>query len=462
MGRSGTRHAGPAARHAGIPTIIATNRQARSMTLPQFHVRRFLLATACVVLAASGASASSGNTEFIVTSADTFTSSPLRHLPAKDARDSLGTALKLLEVDATQRALLTDHVHENEHRCGGYFAFDSQKDAEDFLARERSLQSLLAAPRAAYSIDNHDTVAPWLPQVAEANIRATITHLSSYQNRYFSSPHGQASAEWIGDTWLALGQGRKDVHLQLFTECTNCSTQPSVILTVQGNEIPDEVIVVGAHLDSIRSGGGGLPEQFAPGADDDASGIAVITEIIRIALSSDWKPKRTIKFMGYAAEEVGLRGSNAIAQKFATDGVDVVGVLQLDMTNYHVSVPYHFHFIADFTNPALLAFSKDLFDTYLAPLNYVRQDLLCNYACSDHASWTASGFPAVMASEPGSPTNKFFPGLHTANDTLAQVGGTANASVPFAYFGLAFIGELAKTSSSNFSDGFEAPSPPEK
>ena len=52
----------------------------------------------------------------------------------------------------------------------------------------------------------------------------------------------------------------------------------------------------------------------APGADDDASGIATLTEVIRVALANGWKPKRTVKFMGYAAEEVGLRGSNAIAQ----------------------------------------------------------------------------------------------------------------------------------------------------
>src|SRR5690606_34100967 len=153
---------------------------------------------------------------------------------------------------------------------------------------------------------------------------------------------------------------------------------------------------------------------------------------------------------------MGLRGSRAIAQNFAAIGIDVVGVLQLDMTNYRSGVSHHFHFISDRVNGPLLAFSKTLFDAYLVPRGFVHRDISCGYACSDHASWTENGFPSVMASEPGSPSNSFYPGLHTASDTLAGVGGTADASIPFAYFGLAFIGELAKTSSGTFLDGFEA------
>ena len=399
---------------------------------------------------------------FVLTSADTLLTSPLRNLPAEHRRDSLGTALKLVELDASQRDLLSTHVHEQEGRCGGYFAFSSRAEAEDFLSTERALTSVVAPAAITYSIDSQRTVAPWLPRVAEANIRATIAHLSSFQNRYYASTHGRRAAEWIGETWLALGQGRADVQMELFSGCSNCSTQPSVILTVQGNELPDEVVVVGAHLDSIRSGANGNLEQFAPGADDDASGIAVITETIRIALANGWKPQRTIKFMGYAAEEVGLRGSGAIAQAFVDSGANVVGVLQLDMTNFRSGVGHHFHFVSDYSNGPLLAYMYDLFDAYLAPRGFIRRSIACGYGCSDHASWTNRGFPAVMASEPGSATHAFYSGLHTANDTLPQVGGTAETSVPFAYFALAFVGEMAKTSADSghppmFADDFEAP-----
>src|SRR3546814_20435468 len=76
-------------------------------------------------------------------------------------------------------------------------------------------------------VDNRSTVDYWLPQVREPRIRDTIAHLSSYQNRYYASPAGKASAEWIRDSWAALAAGRSDVTTELFTACATCSTQPS-------------------------------------------------------------------------------------------------------------------------------------------------------------------------------------------------------------------------------------------
>lgn len=394
---------------------------------------------------------------FVVTSAQSLAASPLGGLATDDLRDRLGTALSLVELDAQQQHVLIDYMHETEGRCGGYFAFASRAEAEEFLARDRSLIAMLAPLGSVYTIDNAATVSPWLPKVNAENIRNTIAHLSSYVNRYYTSPTGLSSAEWILDTWAALGAGRSDVRAELFTECSNCSTQPSVILTVDGAELPDEVVVVGAHLDSIRSGANGSLTQVAPGADDDASGIATITEIIRVALADGWKPKRTVKFMGYAAEEVGLRGSKAIATRYAADGVNIVAVLQLDMTNYRSGVAFDLKFITDFGNLPLRTFSASLFDTYLVPLGLVRSEYACGYACSDHGSWTAAGFPALMAAEAGGPGQPFFNQLHTGNDTLAVMGDSGVNSAKFARFGLAFIGELAKTVDPEliFRNGFD-------
>src|SRR5690606_33407391 len=68
----------------------------------------------------------------------------------------------------------------------------------------------------------------------------------------------------------------------------------------------------------------------------------------------------------------------------------------------------------------------------------------CGYACSDHASWTAAGYPAGMMFEAGDPAG-YFPYIHSPFDTLANMGESAQNSVKFAQFGLAFLGEMAKT-----------------
>jgi hypothetical protein len=361
-------------------------------------------------------------------------------------RDGLGNELIIAEVRAHQLEDVSRLIHESEKRCGGYFAFASHSEAEAFIRSDRSTQAMQAQALASYTIDNQAVVNRWLPQVSEGNIRATISHLSTgFPNRYFASNHGRNSALWIRDTWLALGRGRADVSAELFS-CANCSTQPSVILTVRGSELPDEIVVLGGHLDSISNTGTG-DAMDAPGADDDASGIATLTEVIRIALANGWKPKRTVKFMGYAAEEVGLRGSHAIAQNFRSRNLNVVGVLQLDMTNYAAGTTLDMRLITDYSNPAMQQFVTDLFDEYLAPSGLTRGTSACGYACSDHASWTSAGYPAAFMFEP-----TYFPWLHTPRDNLQELGGNAAVSVNFARLALAFVGELGKNGGAVASD----------
>ncbi|WP_202845582.1 M20/M25/M40 family metallo-hydrolase [Luteimonas saliphila] len=378
---------------------------------------------------------------YLVTSRALFEGGIATHARKTAARrDSLGNELVLAEAQAWQLPEISHGIHERERHCGGYFAFATRAEAESFLRSEQSSRALQPKALADYAIDNAATVASWLPQVQEANILGHIHHLSTaWPNRYYASTHGHSAALWIRDTWLALANGRSDVTAELFTACGSCGGQPSVILTVRGSELPDEVVVVGGHLDSISNSGSGNAMN-APGADDDASGIATITEIIRIALADGWRPKRTLKFMGYAAEEVGLRGSNAIAQSFRSQGVQVVGVLQLDMTNYAAGSQYAMRLMTDNSNPTLQDFVTRLFDSYLAPLGLTRGFDTCGYACSDHASWTAAGYPAAMMAEP-----TFFTRLHTTTDTLAYMGERAAVSVHFAKLGLAFVGELGKT-----------------
>lgn len=352
-------------------------------------------------------------------------------------RDAMGRNLVLATLREHQLDDLTRHVHEVERRCGGYFAFATRDEAEAFVASDVEARAL-RAPLPAYVIGQQALVEGWLPQVSEPAIRATITHLSTaWPNRYFTSAHGHAAPLWIRDQWQSLAAGRSDVSVELFTACSNCGGQPSVILTIQGTDHADQVVVLGGHLDSISSTGSGN-QMVAPGADDDASGIATLTEVLRIAMAEGYRPRRTVMFMAYSAEEVGLRGSRAIAQRFAQEGRDVVGVLQMDMTNYRApGSASDIRVMTDNSHPQLVQFLRDLFDAYLAPLGYTRSDSYCGYACSDHASWTQAGFPAAMYDE-----GPFFPLLHTPSDTLANLGGDATHATIIARLGLAFMGEL--------------------
>ncbi|WP_123647163.1 M20/M25/M40 family metallo-hydrolase [Lysobacter enzymogenes] len=353
-----------------------------------------------------------------------------------------GEALAISELPAHRLGELIQHVHGKEKRCGGFFAFDSREQAEAFVRDDMSALAATAQV-AEYSVDNQATVTPWLAQVRESNIRATIGSLSgNWTTRHAQTAHGRAASDWIRDAWRGLAANRADVAIEQVA-CSGCGQQPSVVLTWRGNESPGEVVVLGAHMDSIVVGSGG-PSAVAPGADDDASGVATLTEVLRVALASGYKPRRTVKFMAYAAEEIGLLGSKAIASDHRNRGENVVGVLQLDMTNYRASGAPDLRLISDNSNAGLQQLVRELYSTYLG--GRALAEYRCGYGCSDHASWTAAGYPAAMLFEGGTARGGYSPHIHSRNDTLANMGNSAANSVPFAKLGLAFLGELGKTS----------------
>lgn len=385
------------------------------------------------------------NPVYIVTSRATFDG--IRDIARNgvERRDHGGNRLVVSRIDAQRLGEVSDYIHQREQRCGGFFAFASRGEADDAIRADQSVEAMQASMATAYAVESNPMVEAWMAQVGEQNIRVTISDLSSFQNRYYASASGKAAAEWIRDRWQALAGLRMDTSVELFTACSVCSTQPSVIMTVQARQLPDEIVVVGAHLDSINGSAGGSLSQVAPGADDDASGIATLTEVIRVALASGWRPRRTVMFMGYAAEEVGLRGSRAIAQSFRAQNRNVVGVLQLDMTNYKAGAVADMRLVTDFSNADLQAFVGTVFDRYLAPQGYYRGLYTCGYGCSDHASWTSAGYPAAMMFEAGNGTG-YFPYIHTTADVLANMGNSAEHSVKFAKLALAFVGDLAGSS----------------
>jgi hypothetical protein len=89
---------------------------------------------------------------------------------------------------------------------------------------------------------------------------------------------------------------------------TDEADQPgyNTLAEIRGSSRPDEVVMIGAHLDSWHSG---------TGAADNAAGVAVMMEAMRILKASGAKPKRTIRVALWSGEEQGLIGSQAYVAK---------------------------------------------------------------------------------------------------------------------------------------------------
>ncbi|MDK2125866.1 M28 family metallopeptidase [Parachitinimonas caeni] len=347
----------------------------------------------------------------------------------------------VVEVDESVLHGLSDSIHDELHRCGGFVAHTSRQEAV------RALQPANPAnfTRPTYAIDNQSIVKPLLPQMQESKIGSTIVDLSKFTNRYYTTQAGVAASDWLSKQWQSLASGRSDVTVEQIAHAG--WPQKSVMLTIKGQSKPEEIVVVGGHLDSIHGGTQMTETTLAPGADDDASGIASMTEAIRVMLANGYKPNRTIKFIGYSAEEVGLRGSKDIAQRFKSQNANVVGVIQLDMTNYKGS-DKDIYIYTDYTDNAQNEFVANLIKTYLPELSigYDR----CGYGCSDHASWNAQGYPTSMPFEAS--FNSMNKKIHTAQDTFASMGNQAQHALKFSKLALSFAVELG-------SDGAVPPQP---
>jgi len=157
-----------------------------------------------------------------------------------------------------------------------------------------------------------------IDRIDPARIQTNIEKLATFQNRNACSQNLApnpgvdngtkgilASQDWV-KAQFAANKGLKVAFASYFhANCPTSLTQ-NVVAWLPGKKHPERLVVIGGHLDSISLRGS---DSVAPGADDDASGIATLTEVARVLLASDFRPARTEKLMAYAAEEVGLRGS---------------------------------------------------------------------------------------------------------------------------------------------------------
>jgi leucyl aminopeptidase len=206
----------------------------------------------------------------------------------------------------------------------GFIVHDSYRQARQALQQPRLdvLAKQLATPK--YSVAHLPQIKAWLPHLQASNIVSTITTLSGFMNRYYTTSHGVAASNWVYAQWKQLAGARSDIRVEQITH--RAWPQKSVMLTIQGSDPAAGIIVLGGHLDSTD--GSARENNRAPGADDNASGIASLTEALRVLLANNYQPKRTIKFIAYAAEEEGLLGAKAIVKQFHAQLSDFERLIQ--------------------------------------------------------------------------------------------------------------------------------------
>ena len=188
----------------------------------------------------------------------------------------------------------------------------------------------------------------------------------------------------------------------------------NTVAEIRGTDLPDEVIIVSAHLDSWDGPG-------SQGCTDNGTGSAVTLEAARILAVVGAKPRRTIRFINWTGEEQGLLGSAAWV-KANTDKLDKVSAAFVDDggTNYQGGIPAADNMVemlAAATAPMNYQFYSE---TDKAWLNVnIKKNGRRNPrgGGSDHASFNRAGVPGFFWDEVGRATYSY--GWHTQHDTIA-------------------------------------------
>ncbi len=272
----------------------------------------------------------------------------------------------------------------------------------------RHIYLLIITLFLSVNAQNNVTVHDVVHEVKTTSIMKTIRHLESYGTRFLMAPNRFEIANWIKGEFESFGF--VDVKLDTFEISTQrwshpitgrridtTITQVNVVATLPGSENPEDIYIIGGHYDSYTDN----DDLFyvAPGADDDASGIACVLEAASTIMQAGYQPKSTMVFIAFAAEELGyfadLMGSKHYAYEAAARGDNIKLVINNDMIGFNRKpIDQAFVFVAPTEHFTGINNVLNICETY-GSINYVGE----GYSGGDLIGFTEMGFPGIYFEE---------------------------------------------------------------
>ena len=191
-------------------------------------------------------------------------------------------------------------------------------------------------------------------------------------------------------------------------------TSGNVILDIVGRENPEEIVLIGGHLDSWDLG---------TGAVDDGAGVAITVAAAELIARLPQRPRRTIRVVMFGAEEVGLLGARAYAEQHAAEVSNHVLATESDFGAGRI-----WQFVSNVNedaNPVIDAIGREL-----APLGILRGGSNVPGGGPDIIPLAMAGVPTVRLNQDGT---DYFDLHHTPDDTLDKIDPDALAQNVAAY-----------------------------
>ena len=158
--------------------------------------------------------------------------------------------------------------------------------------------------------------------VGPIGLRTPHTGSVQYQSDLPPIPAASVSAEDANRIARLVARGRKvRVHVSLEGHSEGDVESANVVAELRGREKPDEIVVLGGHLDSWDVGAG---------ASDDGVGCVITWEALRLMRKIGLQPRRTVRLVLWTNEENGTRGAAAYAERYSSTAANHVFALEAD------------------------------------------------------------------------------------------------------------------------------------
>ena len=274
-----------------------------------------------------------------------------------------------------------------------------------------------------------------LNQVNMDSLEATVQHLQDYGSRIWNSDNAFAASDWIASRMEALGLEVEQQPFNANTWMGSGAAAPNVIGIQRGTLYPDIYVVCGSHFDSFSYEamyGGGT----APGADDNATGVASVLESARIMTQYEFE--YSIIYCAYGCEEMGLYGSEAYASRCQQEGMDIIGYFNNDMNGYLYGDQIHIDCIYPNSVEPIGTYYMNVGEVYYPelPIRHVN----FNQGDSDHTSFNNHGYMGIY---PFEDYQNYSPYIHTPNDLIGTSVTSFEMSQQYCQMNIACLAEIA-------------------
>jgi leucyl aminopeptidase len=247
--------------------------------------------------------------------------------------------------------------------------------------------------------------------VTEAELTATISDLQALGTRYTFTDGDEAARDYLVDRLEDLG-----LVAELDPFDAGYGAEATNIIARHPGRDPSIVWILSAHYDSTSTS----PETVAPGADDNASGVAWVLAAAR--LLSAHRFEHSVWFVMTAAEEQGSLGSAHMVEWLADEPIEVRGVIAPDMIGYWPAGDADaFDILGDSDSTHLVTHMSEIADEMgVAHKTWIQHDYCYG---DDHTNFQEAGFPAITPMDCVEAHNVYgsgesLPHYHHTSDTL--------------------------------------------